>query len=261
MFGSVAGDIIGSVYEWNNIKRKDFPLFLPNSRFTDDTVMSCALANALKACGGDKEVFEKKCIFYMQQLGRKYIDAGYGGRFIRWILSERPQPYNSYGNGSAMRVAPVGFWSKTLDETLEFAKISAAVTHNHPDGIAGAQAAAGAVFLAKIGKSKSDIKRFVEKNFYSLDFSLDEIRESYSFDVTCKGSVPQAIVAFLESESYEDAVRNAVSIGGDSDTIACITGGVADAFYNRIPNDIKSQVINILPSDLLAPAEYIDTLR
>jgi ADP-ribosylglycohydrolase len=244
MLGAIAGDIIGSVYEHHPIKTTDFPLFSPRSRFTDDTVMTIAVAEAILR----KTDYARMYLKY----GRMYPHAGYGGMFMLWLFSADPQPYNSFGNGSAMRVSPVGLAFSSLEEVLREAKRSAEVTHNHPEGIKGAQAAAATVFLARKGEEKTAIKKFIESHFgYSLEKSLDEIRPSYRFDVTCQGTVPQAVTAFLESEDYEDAVRKAISLGGDSDTLACITGGMAQAFYRSVPEKIVNEVRCILTDDLL----------
>lgn len=244
MIGAIAGDIIGSVYEWNNIKTTDFPLFTLQSRFTDDTVLTVAVADSI--------LNGKDYATTLKEYGRRYPDAGYGGMFYDWMLSDDDQPYYSFGNGSAMRVSPVGFAFDALEDVLKEAERSAAVTHNHPEGIKGAQAVAAAIFLAKRDEDKARIKRYIENNFgYDLNRSLDEIRPTYRFDVTCQGSVPQAIRAFLESEHYEDAIRKAISIGGDSDTIACITGGIAQAYYKTIPQYIVEKVRDILTPDLL----------
>lgn len=243
MLGAIAGDIIGSVYEWHNIKDKDFPLFSRRCDFTDDTVMTIATADVIINNGNYAEAYKK--------YGRAYPGRGYGGNFGHWIRSEDYRPYNSYGNGSAMRISPVGFAFQTLDKVLEEAKKSAEVTHNHPEGIKGAQAAASAVFLARTGKGKKEIKEYIEKTFnYDLDRRLDDIRPNYEFDVSCQGSVPEAIIAFIESENFEDAIRNAISIGGDSDTIACITGGIAEAYYNGVPDRIAERVMEILDDRL-----------
>ncbi|WP_448562336.1 ADP-ribosylglycohydrolase family protein [Trichothermofontia sp.] len=236
MLGAIAGDIIGSVYEWQNHKSKDFPLFSRRSHFTDDTVLTVAIADTLLNQGD-----------YVDTLHRYYAwfpRAGYGKNFALWAACKRREPYSSWGNGSAMRVSPVGYAGSDLDTVLQMAAESAAVTHNHPDGIRGAQATAAAIFLARIGQSKADIKTYIESTFgYDLSRSLAEIRPSYRFDVSCQGSVPQAIIAFLESTDFEDAIRNAVSIGGDSDTIACITGGIAQAFYGGVPAAIVNEVL------------------
>ena len=245
MIGSIAGDIIGSVYERDNITRTDFPLFDPRCHFTDDTVLTVAIADAILT----GSAYSKK----LKQYFRYYPHAGYGPGFRRWAASRRISPYYSQGNGSAMRVSPVGFAFNTLDEVLEQAKRSAEVTHNHPEGIKGAQVVAAAVFLARTGKSKREIKAYIEKTFdYNLKDPLDEIRKYYyrHHDATCKGSVPQAVTAFLESESFEDAIRKAISIGGDSDTIACMAGGIAQAFYKAIPQFIKSKVNQVLDERL-----------
>lgn len=244
MIGAVAGDIIGSVYEWDSIKHTDFPLFTQESRFTDDTVMTVAVAECLME-GKDYAVT-------LQEYGRRYPNAGYGGMFARWLESDNPRPYNSFGNGSAMRVSPVGFALTTLEDVLAEAGNSAEVTHDHPEGIKGAQVTAAAVFLARNGYSKKEISKYITKTFnYNLNRTLDEIRPGYVFDVTCQGSVPEAVIAFLESEDYEDAVRKAISLGGDSDTLACITGGIAEAFYGGIPQAIENGSRKRLTPDLL----------
>ena len=242
VLGAIFGDIIGSVYEWNNIKTKDFELFSPRCFFTDDTVMTLAVAEACFVWleTKDTEEFKNSVVSEMQRLGREYPNRGYGGMFSKWLLSKNPKPYNSFGNGSAMRVSPVAYAADTLEEAELLAKASAEVTHSHPEGIKGAQAAAAAMFLARDGKSMSEIKSYIDEHYYTLDFTLDEIRSDYAFDETCQGSVPQALAAFFESTGYEDAVRNAISIGGDSDTIACITGGIAEAFYG-IPEEIQKE--------------------
>lgn len=240
MLGAMIGDIIGSVYEWNNWKDKRFKLFHPQCRMTDDSVMTAAVASALLSSDlTDLEQFKENLVAEMHRLGKAYPGLGYGPRFEKWLIQGDTKPYGSLANGSAMRVSPVAWVAETMEECLALAKASAEVTHDHPDGIAGAQALAGAVFLAKMGERKEVIRAFVE-NYYPLDFTLDGIREAYQFDVSCAGSVPQAIVAFLEATGYEDAIRNAVSIGGDSDTIACMAGAVAAAFYG-IPKDIREE--------------------
>lgn len=241
IIGAIAGDVIGSVYEWHNVKTTDFKLFSRLSKFTDDTVLTVAVADSIL----NKKDFAKTIWDY----GRNYFDRGYGGNFRKWLKSEDRKPYGSYGNGSAMRASATGFAASSLEEALELAKQSAEVTHNHKEGIKGAQATAAAIFLAKTAKSKQEIKEYISETFaYDLAFTLDSIRESYTFDVSCQGSVPQAIVAFLESEDYETAIRLAISIGGDSDTIACITGGIAAAFYNKIPENILELVSEKLPN-------------
>ncbi len=243
MIGAIAGDIIGSVYEAYDIKSTDFPLFSTNSTFTDDTVLTVALADSIL----HKKDFKKK----LKEYYFLYPYVGYGGSFRLWALSDENQPYNSWGNGSAMRVSPVGFAFDDLDTVLTEARKSAEVTHNHPEGIKGAQATAASIFLARNGKSKPEIRQYVEENFnYDFSETIDQIRKYYTFDVSCQGSVPQAITAFLESDNYEDAVRKAISIGGDSDTIACIAGGISQAYYKGIPKHIEKKVSNILDNKL-----------
>lgn len=239
MFGSLAGDIIGSIYERQNVKTTDFALFTAKSTFTDDTVLTVAVAECIL---GDKNYATT-----LKAYGRRYPNAGYGLAFRKWLASDSLLPYNSFGNGAAMRVSPVGFAYNTLEKVLAEAQNSAKVTHNHPEGIKGAQVTAAAVFLARQGSSKEEIKQYLTKQFgYNLEQTLDEIRPQYSFDASCQGSVPQAVRAFLESTDYEDAVRKAISLGGDSDTIACITGGIAQAYYRKIPPYIIKKAKGLL---------------
>ena len=229
MLGAIIGDIIGSVYEFNNKKQKDFHLFTPMSRFTDDTVMTLAVAEWLTE---DKEHSEEGLVLRMQDLGRRYPYVGYGGGFRRWLYNQQPQPYNSYGNGAAMRVSPIALYAQSLEETLRLATISAKVTHNHPEGIKGAKAIASATYLARTGASKTEIKAYVEANFkYNLNLQLDHIRSIVCDAMSCQKTVPAAIWAFLEGEDFEDVIRIAVSLGGDSDTIAAMAGSIAQAFY------------------------------
>lgn len=243
MLGALAGDIIGSRFEWHNVKTRDFELFTDSSRFTDDTVLTVAQADALLT----GESFARK----LKEYFRLYPDAGYGGIFRQWAGSDSLEPYNSFGNGSAMRVSPVGWYFNDLAEVLDEARRSAAVTHNHPEGIKGAQAVASAIFLARSGECKSAIREFVAARFgYDFKWTLADIRPWYHFDVTCQGSVPQALQAFFEADDFEDAIRNAVSIGGDSDTIACITGAVAEAFYGAVPDVIAREAFSRLDDRL-----------
>ena len=248
MIGSIAGDIIGSVYEHRPIKAKDFPLFDPHCRFTDDSVLTIAVADSILNNRPYRES--------MQETGRRYPDAGYGATFFQWLYSPNPQPYNSWGNGSAMRVSPVGFAFSTEEEVLQNAHKSAEISHNHLEGIKGAQATALAVYIARTTRNKEEIRKQISQRFeYDLNRELEDIRSDYFFDVSCQGTVPEAIISFLESESYEDAVRNAISLGGDSDTLACITGGIAEAFYGEIPPYIRRKVKELLPADLLEITE------
>jgi len=245
MIGAIAGDIIGSVYEAHPIKSTSFPLFSAHSRFTDDTVLTVAVAFSIL---NDVDYASS-----IKDFGLKYPNAGYGGSFYSWLYSAESKPYHSWGNGSAMRVSPVGFASNSIGDVLAEAKKSAEITHNHPEGIKGAQATALAVYLARKGKSKAEIRREISERFgYDVNRTIDEIRPDYHFDVSCQGSVPEAIIAFLESKDYEDAVRKGISLGGDSDTIACIAGGIAQAFYKEIPTEIILKVRKMLPEEFLA---------
>lgn len=225
MIGAIIGDIVGSRFEWHNIKTKRFQLFDRRCSFTDDSVMTLAVSKAVLDCRGDLARLPACAVQSMQEIGRHYPDCGYGGRFYGWVYADDPAPYNSWGNGSAMRVSPVGWAARDLRECLAMSEAVTAVSHNHPEGIRGANAIAAATFLALHGADKAEIRKAVETQFgYDLSFTLDSIRPSYTFDVSCLGTVPPAIVAFLESTDFEDAIRNAVSIGGDSDTLAACTG-------------------------------------
>jgi ADP-ribosylglycohydrolase len=244
MIGAIAGDIIGSVYEAHPIKYTGFTLFSPHATFTDDTVLTVASAYSILENVDYANTFKT--------FGMKYPHAGYGSSFYHWIFSPHDGPYNSWGNGSAMRVSPVGFAFDSIDDVMREAERNAAVTHNHPEGIKGAQATALTVFFARKGESKEYITREISNRFaYDLSRSLDEIRPGYSFDVSCQGSVPESIIAFLESRDFEDAVRKAISLGGDSDTMACIAGGIAQAFYKEIPEFITKNVRERLPEEFL----------
>jgi ADP-ribosylglycohydrolase len=253
MIGAIAGDIIGSVYERNNIKTTDFPLFTEKSRFTDDTVLTVAVADAIL----DNLNYAETLKVY----GQRYPNAGYSGAFRKWIFSPNSEPYNSWGNGSAMRVSSIGWAFNTLEDVLKEAEKSAAVTHNHPEGIKGAQSVALSIFLARNGASKEEIKKEIGTRFsYNLNRTLPEIRPEYKFDVSCQGSVPESIIAFLESDDFEDAIRLAISIGGDSDTIACIAGSIAHAFYKEVPAYIISEVKRRMPEELWQTVEKFDLL-
>lgn len=246
MIGAILGDIVGSVYEFSNIKTKDFPLFSQSSSYTDDSIMTIAVADWLLHGGDLAKV--------MQCYGKKYPCpmGGYGGSFARWLNEDYPKPYNSWGNGSAMRVSPVGWFFNSLEETLAVAQETAIITHNHPEGIKGAQATAAAIFLSRNEKSKEYIREFIETTFdYDLHRTCDEIRPAYRFNESCQGTVPEAIIAFWESNSFEDAIRLAISLGGDSDTLACIAGGIAESFYRyQIPYNLIKKVETILEPDL-----------
>jgi len=253
MLGAIIGDIVGSKYEFNSIKTKDFQLFSEGCRLTDDSAMTAAVAAScfVYQQTGSLDIFKQGLEQSLRHLARAYPNVGYGKRFLGWLADRDPKPYNSYGNGSAMRVSPVAYVCNDLLQVEALAAASAEVTHNHPEGVKGAQAVAAAVFLARTGASKQRIKEYIEAKYYNLDFTLEQIRDEYSFDVSCAGSVPQAIVCFLESESFEDALRNAVSLGGDSDTQADISGAIAEAFYGEIPQEILDGVAPFLQNEIV----------
>lgn len=257
MLGAVCGDIVGSVYEGNPIKTKDFELFTDEKEFTDDTVMTIAVAQGLLSLAEFPETAVKSAVIdSMKCFGRAHNDVGYGGNFRRWLFleDEGDKPYGSYGNGSAMRVSAVGWLFSAIEETRRVAAWTAEVTHNHPEGIKGAEAVASVIFLARTGASKKQIKKYVTENFYPLDKTLDEIRPKYLFDVSCQGTVPPAIEAFLEGNSFEDVIRNAISLGGDSDTLTCIAGAMAEAYYG-VPKEIEEKIKSYLTADLLDVVE------
>jgi ADP-ribosylglycohydrolase len=245
VLGAIAGDVVGSVYEFDAIKTTDFPLLTDRSTFTDDTVLTVATAKAL--------LTDRDFAAAYHSFGRRYPDRGYGGAFQRWLRGPRPGPaYGSWGNGSAMRVSPVGIAAKSAGQALEWAEESAAVTHDHEEGIRGAQAVALAVYLARTGESKLEIRRQVTRMLgYDLERSLDDIRPEYTFDASCQGSVPEAIIAFLESDGVEDSIRRAVSLGGDADTQAAIAGGIAEAHWGSVPHEIGSAVLERLPQEFI----------
>ena len=253
MYGAILGDMIGSPYEFDKSKKtKEFPLFIPRSRYTDDSAMTIAVAEALlDTLGKDREERKQAVVRSMQKWGRRYPDAGYGGRFYDWLYTRNPQPYNSWGNGSAMRVSSAGWLFDTLEETRQAAADTACVTHNHPEGIKGAEAAASVIWLARNGKSKAEIRQYVEQEFYPLKKTCDQIRPTYHFDVSCQGTVPQAITAFLEGNSFEDVIRTAVSLGGDCDTLTCIAGGMAEAMYGPVPEYLKDECRRRLEPDMV----------
>ena len=248
MIGAIIGDIVGSRFESKNkrIKRTDFELFTKDSKFTDDTVFSIAVADWLIR---DKENNPETLVKLMQAYGRMYPRAGFSHATKAWLNSEDPQPYGSFTNGAAMRVSPIGWAFESMEETLEAAKQSAEVSHNSEQGITAAQAVSAAIFLARHHASKVEIKNYIEQNFhYDLSRSIEEIRPKYSFDCSCEGSVPEAIIAFLDGDDFESIIRLAVSLGGDSDTQACIAGGIAEAYYGQIPREITANAIHKLPS-------------
>lgn len=242
MFGVIIGDIVGSTFEHHNCKRKDIEIFAPRSKATDDTVMSLAVAAALLEASEDFSDLPQKTITWLQKLGNRYPWAGYGGRFRKWLGESNPQPYKSWGNGSAMRVGPCAWVASSLDEVKRLSRMVTEVTHNSREGVKGAEAVAVAIYMARTGSSMEEIRNVITREYYELDFTLDSIREDYTFDVSCQGSVPQALQAFFESNDFEDAIRNAISIGGDSDTIAAITGSVAEAYYG-VPETLAQRAM------------------
>lgn len=250
MYGAILGDIIGSPYEFDGgEKSKVFPLFVKYSQFTDDSVMTIAVADALmKAKGYSEEYLQNELINSMQKWGRAYPKAGYGRKFFEWLCSSTPLPYNSYGNGSAMRVSSVGWLYDSLEETRHIARITAAVTHNHPEGIKGADCIASVIYLARTGANKEEIRSLVVNEFnYDISNTCNDIRPDYEYDVSCQGTIPPAIVAFLEGVSFEDVIRNAVSLGGDCDTLTCIAGSMAEAYYD-VPDTLKNECLSRIDS-------------
>lgn len=256
MYGAILGDIIGSPYEFDRgNKTKEFKIFNYLCRFTDDSVMTIAVADAIMKAKagrflGDRARMKEMFVDTMHKWGRRYPEAGYGGRFYNWLMYESRKPYNSFGNGSGMRVSPVGWAAEDLQQCRTLAKWSAEVTHNHPEGIKGAEAIASAIFLARTGQSKEEIRDYVISEFeYDLNRTCDEIRPTYHFDVTCQGSVPEAIIAFLEGKNFEDVIRTAVSLGGDTDTIGAMAGSIAEAFYG-VPEELKAECEQRIPDDM-----------
>ena len=262
MYGAILGDIIGSPYEFDRgDKTKDFPLFSRQSEITDDTVMTIAVAEAFLPVQPEIEddVIRQRVVVKMQKFGRLYPNAGYGGRFRHWLRDRHPQPYHSWGNGSAMRVSAVGWLYNDLAQVRRMARLSAEVTHDHPEGIKGAEATASAIFLARTGSTKAEIKAFIEENFrYDLSRTCDEIRPNYHHVESCQETVPEAITAFLEGESFEDVIRTAVSLGGDCDTLTCIAGSIAEAFYG-VPEELKAECRKRLPKNLLEVLQRFET--
>ena len=264
MYGAILGDIIGSPYEFDRGgKTKVFPLFSKYSTFTDDTVMTVAVADAFLGVQPEMEegAIRQRVITKMQKFGRLYPHAGYGGRFRHWLRDRNPQPYNSWGNGSAMRVSSVGWLFNDLETVRRMARLSAEVTHNHPEGIKGAEAVASAIFLARTGSTKAEIKAYIEENFhYDLSRTCDEIRPTYYHVESCQETVPEAITAFLEGQSFEDVIRTAVSLGGDCDTLTCIAGSMAEAFYG-VTEELKAECRKRLPGDLVEVIKRLDEFR
>ncbi|MCC8039416.1 MAG: ADP-ribosylglycohydrolase family protein [Bacteroidales bacterium] len=258
ILGAIVGDTVGSVYEFNPTKNYDFRLFDDDSIYTDDTIITIAVAQWLLDDPGHTP---QRLVEIMQDWGRRYPNpyGAYGGMFSHWLVTENPQPYKSWGNGSAMRVSPVGFFFDTLDETLRVAEISASVTHNHPEGIKGAQATAAAIFLARNGKSKDEIRDYITSALgYDLSRSYGDIKDGYHFEASCQETVPQSLIAFLESKDFEDAIRLTVALGGDADTMGAITGPVAAAYYKEIPPEMREETLRRLPEDMLAVLKRFD---
>ena len=250
MIGAIVGDIVGSIYEFDNHRSKDFPLFGKGCFATDDSIMTIAIAKAVIESAPEFTELSINAVKYMQEIGRPYPNCGYGGRFLSWMYSDNPRPYNSFGNGAAMRVSPVAYAASTIEQVKELSRKVTEVTHNHPEGIKGAEATAVATWMALNGAHKPDIRKMIVREYYQLDFTLNEIRPNYRFNETCQNTVPQALQAFFESKGFEDAIRNAISIGGDSDTLAAITGAVAGAYYG-VPEHIANMVEFYLDSELL----------
>lgn len=257
MIGAIIGDISGSRFEHKNHRTKEFTLFDRKCFPTDDSIMSLAIARAIMECEGNYEDLSQKAVDAMQELGRAYKNAGYGGSFYEWIWEEDPQPYNSWGNGSAMRVGPCGFAADSIEQVKELSAAVTKVSHNHPEGLKGAEAVAVAVYLAKTGESKDAIRKYIEENYYEIGFTIDGIRKTYKFDVSCQGSVPVALEAFFESTDFEDAIRIAISVGGDSDTIAAMAGAVAEAYYG-IPEGILDEAIDFLDARQMEILYYFE---
>ena len=265
MYGALLGDMIGAPYEFDRgDKTKDFTMFNSEVHFTDDSVMTIAVAEALMGvpAGATDEAIRKALVKDMQKWGHRYPDAGYGGRFYGWLFySENPQPYGSFGNGSAMRVSPVGWLYDTLEETRRMARLSAVVTHDHPEGIKGAESVAAAIFLARNGASKEEIKAYVTETFgYDLSRTCDEIRPTYFHVESCQETVPEAFTAFFEGKDFEDVIRTAVSLGGDCDTLTCIAGGIAEAFYG-VPEEFVRECRSRLTKDILEVVDRFEQVR
>ena len=258
IWGAIIGDIVGSIYEFNNIKTKDFPFFPMYGYITDDSCMTIAVANAITKWKHDGGDLQEITIESMRQIGFKHPDMGYGGSFARWLFNKENEPYNSWGNGAAMRISAAGWLGNSLNEVKYLSYMVTAVSHNHIEGIKGAEATAVAIFLARTGKTKSEIAEYITQNYYKETASVSELQKNYSWHSSCQGTVPQALQCFFESESFEDAVRNAISIGGDSDTLGTITGAVAEAYYG-ISDGMIQTARKYVPDDLLAIVDQFET--
>lgn len=251
MLGAIIGDIAGSIYEFNNHRDKDLDLFSARSFFTDDSVMTFAVADALLKTRHDRSALEQEAAKCMHRWGNDYPGRGYGGRFMNWLLSDDPKPYNSFGNGSAMRVSPCGLCARTLEEAKAYSRAVTVPTHNHPEGIKGAEAVTVAIFMARhMQATPEEIRKVIERDYYKIDFTLEDIRQTYPFDETCQGTVPQAFEAFFEATDFEDAILNAISVGGDSDTLAAITGSIAEAYFG-VPGEIRDVALQYLDEPML----------
>lgn len=251
MIGAIIGDIVGSRFEWNNYRAKDFELFTDECFATDDSIMTLAIGKALMSSKADWSDLAEQAVRCMQEIGRPYPNCGYGGRFWDWMYSNHPQPYDSFGNGAAMRISACGLLAKSLEEAKFLSKTVTEVTHNHPEGIKGAEATTVAIYMARTGSTIDTIREVIDRKYYPMNFTLEEIRNTYQFNETCQNTVPQALMAFFESNSFEDAIRNAISVGGDSDTLAAITGGVAEAYYT-VPEELRCKALSYLDKRLLA---------
>lgn len=249
MIGAIIGDIAGSRFEWNNHRSKVFELFVPDCKCTDDSIMSIAVAKALLESDSGFSDLSMQAVRWMREIGCRYPDGWYSRRFKAWLLSEEPQSYGANTNGAAMRVSACAYAARSIEEAKRLSRAVTEITHNHPEGIKGAEAVTVAVYMARTGSSMAEIREKMSKEYYTLDFTLDEIRDSYAFDYTCEGSIPQALTAFFESVGFEDAIRNAVSVGGDSDTIAAIAGAIAGAYYG-VPDTIRVSALEYMDDDM-----------
>jgi len=260
MIGAIVGDIVGSRFEWDNYRRKDFELFTSKCFATDDSIMTLAIGKALMESKPDWSDLAEQAVRWMHEVGRPYPQCGYGGRFWDWMYSNNPKPYNSFGNGAAMRVSACGFVAESLEEAKQLSKAVTEVTHNHPEGLKGAEATTVAIYMARTGSTLEEIREVIEREYYPMNFTLNEIRDTYEFNETCQNTVPQAMMAFFESTSFEDAIRNAISVGGDSDTLAAITGGIAEAYYG-VPDDIRAKAVGYLDNRLKEILELFENRK